>query len=42
MIIFQVCHASITFKIDDATAILTTLDLKDFPEENISQFSNGY
>ena len=40
MMVLGVCHASFSFKMDDAGKSLEVLTLSDFPGENISKFSN--
>ena len=40
MMVLEVCHASFSFKMDEAGKSLEALTLSDFPGENISKFSN--
>ena len=40
MMVLEVCHASCTFKIDEASKSLDALSLADFPGESISKFLN--
>ena len=40
MMVLEVCHASFSYKMDEAADKLTALQLSDFPGENISKFAN--
>jgi len=40
MMVLDVLHASIAFKMDDAAKRLTELSSATFPDENVSKFSN--
>lgn len=40
MMVLEVCHASFSFKMDDAATKLEALTLVEFPGENISKFAN--
>ena len=40
MMVLEVCHASFSFKLDDAAKRLEALSLASYPGENISKFSN--
>ena len=40
MMVLQVCHASFSYKLDEAATKLASLRLVDFPGENVSKFAN--
>jgi len=40
MMVLEVCHASFSFKMDDAATKREALTLAEFPGENISKFAN--
>ena len=40
MMVLNVCHASFAFKLDDASDKLKSMQLIDYPGENVSQFAN--